>query len=121
MDYNREGMVSRVVRVGAVFPGRIALNWPLVGLQYDADSFELTAPAPVRRLVVRALGSRIGGRAGGAKIVACRWDDVLSIRRIKMGAEVRLASGDRFRVFPLASWRTERFLDGARAGGTIVV
>lgn len=114
-------MVKRKIRVGATFPGRITVNWPLLRLQFDEQGFELTAARVLRKVIVRALGYRSGQRATDARLTLCRWSEVASVRLIVLGAEVRLRSGDSVRIFSLAPGRVEAFVNSARLDGGVMI
>lgn len=109
------------MRVGAVFPGKLAATWPLLGLRFDEASFELRAVKPLRLVMTRLLGPRWTASARGGQVVACAWDDVVSLRRVSLGVELSLLRGDRVRIYPVAPQRIAHFVDRARARGVAVM
>ena len=96
------------VRVGVVVPGRAAATWPLAGLRFGDDGFELSVSALMRRAIGTVLQP------------SCDWRDVESIRRNRFSVAVRLPGRRQVYFTAFFGKRARRFIETGRANGVSI-
>lgn len=117
MDDGHKGVVNCRMRVGITIPGRVAASWPLIRLESGTDGIYLASSPLIRRIVAGAVGKSL---RSGARAPQVPWAAVAHLRRIGLGVEFRLTSGELLRVFPFLPRRIERLVAAAVQRGVAV-